>query len=450
MAGGHPLHQAARAACTPPSARDARRCARSSAISPRTQTIRAALPRRGVDVSAALGRRRRAFTPVDDLKLARGWADAYAKAKGPQAALVKQWMQALEKESAVDPLLGLRPAACRLRAVAARRFLVRAACASSARRASATARCAFALARPRSSALSCSTHGAPAAPSSMIVGAPHPVRRRGAVSPRRQRVAGSIASESVPSTSVAGGSLRQRRRRCRERRPWNTRRPPRRSRSTRTKPSRWQRLAADPSARRSRSAARRSRPPRGGSASRCAGTSASARRGGAAMQPPALPPMPRRRRRRAATGSSAATGAGSLRDVRPAEARRSGSPAPSSDAARLRPRPRLRPRSPRSAPPSRCGPTCFSCTRPDLRELLDEVEERRGAVVALGEGRVELQQRALEQAGLRRDLAVGEDLQRAAHDREAPARSATRAAGGRHRPAAACAAGLAHAATRFS
>jgi Flp pilus assembly protein TadD len=38
-----------------------------------------------------------AHSSVDDLKLARGWADAYAKTKGPQVALVKEWMQALEK-----------------------------------------------------------------------------------------------------------------------------------------------------------------------------------------------------------------------------------------------------------------------------------------------------------------------------------------------------------------
>jgi VWFA-related protein len=38
-----------------------------------------------------------AHRPADDVKLARGWADAYAKSKGPQSALVKEWMQALEK-----------------------------------------------------------------------------------------------------------------------------------------------------------------------------------------------------------------------------------------------------------------------------------------------------------------------------------------------------------------
>jgi tetratricopeptide (TPR) repeat protein len=36
---------------------------------------------------------------ADDVKIARGWADAYAKSKGPQAALVKEWMQALERVS---------------------------------------------------------------------------------------------------------------------------------------------------------------------------------------------------------------------------------------------------------------------------------------------------------------------------------------------------------------
>jgi VWFA-related protein len=38
-----------------------------------------------------------AHRPADDVKLARGWADAYLKSKGPQSALVKEWMQALEK-----------------------------------------------------------------------------------------------------------------------------------------------------------------------------------------------------------------------------------------------------------------------------------------------------------------------------------------------------------------
>jgi VWFA-related protein len=34
---------------------------------------------------------------AEDLKIARGWADAYTKPKGPQVALVKEWMQALER-----------------------------------------------------------------------------------------------------------------------------------------------------------------------------------------------------------------------------------------------------------------------------------------------------------------------------------------------------------------
>ena len=33
---------------------------------------------------------------ADDLKLAREYADAYIKANGPQAALVKQWINYLE------------------------------------------------------------------------------------------------------------------------------------------------------------------------------------------------------------------------------------------------------------------------------------------------------------------------------------------------------------------
>jgi len=37
-------------------------------------------------------------TPADDLKLARTYADAYTKAKGPQAALVKQWVGFLENK----------------------------------------------------------------------------------------------------------------------------------------------------------------------------------------------------------------------------------------------------------------------------------------------------------------------------------------------------------------
>jgi tetratricopeptide (TPR) repeat protein len=37
-------------------------------------------------------------TPADDLKLAKSYADAYSKAKGPQAALVKQWVGFLENK----------------------------------------------------------------------------------------------------------------------------------------------------------------------------------------------------------------------------------------------------------------------------------------------------------------------------------------------------------------
>ena len=61
-----------------------------------------------------------------------------------------------------------------------------------------------------------------------------------------------------------------------------------------------------------------------------------------------------------------------------------------------------------------------------LRELLGEVEEGGGAVIALGEGGIELQEGALEESGLRRDFAVREDLERAPHHGETPALSGTR------------------------
>ena len=38
-----------------------------------------------------------ARSAAEDLKLARAWADAYMKAKGPQAALVKEWLQYLDR-----------------------------------------------------------------------------------------------------------------------------------------------------------------------------------------------------------------------------------------------------------------------------------------------------------------------------------------------------------------
>src|SRR5262249_35967232 len=51
------------------------------------------------------------------------------------------------------------------------------------------------------------------------------------------------------------------------------------------------------------------------------------------------------------------------------------------------------------------------------RELLGEIAEAARAVRALRERRVELQQRALEQAELRRDFPIREDLQRAPDER---------------------------------
>ena len=50
-------------------------------------------------------------------------------------------------------------------------------------------------------------------------------------------------------------------------------------------------------------------------------------------------------------------------------------------------------------------------------QLLREVAEAADAVGALGERRVELQQRALQQPELRRDFAIAQHLQRAPHQR---------------------------------
>ena len=38
-----------------------------------------------------------AQTPAEDAKLARQYATAYEKAKGPRTALVRQWIEAIEK-----------------------------------------------------------------------------------------------------------------------------------------------------------------------------------------------------------------------------------------------------------------------------------------------------------------------------------------------------------------
>ena len=38
-----------------------------------------------------------AHSPAEDLAVARGYAEAYAAMKGPQVALVKQWMEFLER-----------------------------------------------------------------------------------------------------------------------------------------------------------------------------------------------------------------------------------------------------------------------------------------------------------------------------------------------------------------
>ena len=63
-------------------------------------------------------------------------------------------------------------------------------------------------------------------------------------------------------------------------------------------------------------------------------------------------------------------------------------------------------------------PACLQDHRARLRHLLHEVAEAARAVIAFRERRVELQQRALEQSELRRDLALGQHLQRALDERQ--------------------------------
>jgi hypothetical protein len=41
-------------------------------------------------------------TPAEDYKLAQTYADAYAKASGPQLALVRQWVDYLKATAARD------------------------------------------------------------------------------------------------------------------------------------------------------------------------------------------------------------------------------------------------------------------------------------------------------------------------------------------------------------
>ena len=59
------------------------------------------------------------------------------------------------------------------------------------------------------------------------------------------------------------------------------------------------------------------------------------------------------------------------------------------------------------------------------RQLLRKIAEAVHAVGPLRERGVELQQRALQQTQLRRDLAVAQHLQRTPHERQRPDRSAT-------------------------
>src|SRR5215467_2856621 len=88
----------------------------------------------------------------------------------------------------------------------------------------------------------------------------------------------------------------------------------------------------------------------------------------------------------------------------------------------------------------------FQLHQAGLRELLGEVQKRRRAVIALRECRIELQERALEQTGLRRYLTVGQNLERAPDDWK---RLGNRRAGRRRRRPPGPCRRLAHAAQVF-
>ena len=98
MAVRHALHQAAGDGLRRRSAGAAKRCARSSA----TSTIGRTIATRyfyavqwiyTVHAGGAVVHNR-----AEDRKRAHDYADAYQRARGPQAALVKQWIDYLDTE----------------------------------------------------------------------------------------------------------------------------------------------------------------------------------------------------------------------------------------------------------------------------------------------------------------------------------------------------------------
>jgi hypothetical protein len=181
-----------------------------------------------------------AITPADDRRLAHAWAIATAPA---QQALVRQWLDFLDREAKVASGFS------RTRSYSAS-FLARGRLAAGFRAAD------FRVPRAAATATRVRRGLAPARPSSSAVVSIGTTSESGCSpssdSSTSSLLPGSIsvgcASESSKSGTCATGAASAR---CR---PWlgNTRRPPRRSRSTRTNPSRGTR-GAGPSVRRSRS-----------------------------------------------------------------------------------------------------------------------------------------------------------------------------------------------------
>ena len=236
--------------CTRRSARDARRCARSSAISRSSRTTSKRTSRRRSGSTPCNVGGRSSHSRAEDLKRARAYADAYAKAKGPQIA-ARQTVDGLSRTRSgrrrrlvllvvglMLPVEFLRCRSCARRGAGA--FL--AGCLPLARR----PRSADRVGRRRRG----SSDAAPRARLPRL-GASEELRGRSSgigchlaalrprsarSSPDRLRSGPAFDRLRRPSTSSVS------RRRCRAAAspaPWNTRSPPRRSRSIRTNPSRW-------------------------------------------------------------------------------------------------------------------------------------------------------------------------------------------------------------------
>ena len=119
----------------------------------------------------------------------------------------------------------------------------------------------------------------------------------------------------------------------------------------------------------------------------------------------------------AARGSPAAGACDVVVRLLPCDSRALALPAPRTCGCTLRASSAPKMSVPSASSTSTLRPCSRSAHVAGRRQLLREIAEAADAVGALGERRVELQQRALQQAELRRDFAVAQHLQRAPHER---------------------------------